>query len=96
MVNGSGIFNSQRARHEPNSNRNPRNRQVSIVDCRLSIVGPTLSRSEIYLSHRNVAPFISVELLGNGLHRDWKLGLLDLTVSKQSRDNFCIGVMAAR
>jgi hypothetical protein len=40
VVNGSGIFNSQRARHDPNSNRNPPKHQFE-----LSIAGPTFSQA---------------------------------------------------
>ena len=34
MVKGSGIFNSQPARRNPDFNRNPLKRQALIVDCR--------------------------------------------------------------
>jgi hypothetical protein len=45
MVKGSGIFNSQRARHNPDFNRNPLKRQALIVDCRTDPF-TTLSRDK--------------------------------------------------
>ena len=44
MVKGSGIFNSQRARHNLDFNRNPLKRQALIVDCRTDPF-TTLSRN---------------------------------------------------